>query len=192
MDTEVKHNPLGQRIDPNTLFVNSAGQASADLKQVEADSPINTPRPAKYLPAGGWFHSAPEVIMDPEPIPRNTPENPFNWQYDPKNWEGREIAPVKAGRILGHEHDLFIIDEVTDDPVGLTMAEQVNSQSHYSRFEIEPLDFSVRNSLGYREGNIVKYVCRHPFKGQQLRDLYKAKDYLLRIIADVEGGTWKP
>ena len=188
-----------------TIYVNPEGQASADLKQVETGSPLNTPRPAKYLPPGGWFHSAPEVIMEPEPIPRNTPENPFNWArvHAPKNWKGRthavavkdgdtvEFIPAE-GKIRGHEASMIVIDDVIDDPIGLTMAEQVNSQSHYSRFEIEPLDFSVRNSLGYREGNIIKYVCRHPHKGEQLKDLYKAKDYLLRIIADVEGGTWKP
>lgn len=67
-----------------------------------------------------------------------------------------------------------------------TLAAHVNKQAHYARFKIEPIDFSVANNLGYREGNIIKYVCRYPFKGQALSDLYKAKDYLERIIKDVE------
>ena len=71
-------------------------------------------------------------------------------------------------------------------PAALTMAEHVRTQEHYARFEIEPIDFVVANKLGYREGNIIKYVCRHPYKGQQLRDLYNARDYLDRIITSVE------
>ncbi len=71
---------------------------------------------------------------------------------------------------------------------GSTMAEHVSTQAHYARFAIEPIDFVVANGLGYREGNIIKYVCRHPYKGQQLKDLYKARDYLERIIAEVEAG----
>ena len=69
-----------------------------------------------------------------------------------------------------------------------TLAEQVNKQDHYARYEIEPMDFIVANRLGYRVGNIIKYVCRYPFKGQALSDLYKARDYLNRIIKDLEDG----
>lgn len=64
--------------------------------------------------------------------------------------------------------------------------ENVNKQAHYARYKFEPLDFIVANNLPYREGNIIKYVCRWPYKGQALSDLYKARDYLQRIINDVE------
>ncbi len=62
----------------------------------------------------------------------------------------------------------------------------MNTQNHYARFKIEPMDFIVANKLGFREGNIIKYVCRYPFKGTPREDLYKALDYLQRIIEEVE------
>lgn len=36
---------------------------------------------------------------------------------------------------------------------------------HYKQMAIEPIEFIMANSLGYCEGNIVKYICRHVSKG---------------------------
>ena len=36
---------------------------------------------------------------------------------------------------------------------------------HYRQMAIEPIEFIMANSLGYCEGNIVKYICRHASKG---------------------------
>ena len=36
---------------------------------------------------------------------------------------------------------------------------------HYKQMAIEPIEFIMANSLGYCEGNIVKYICRHASKG---------------------------
>ena len=51
---------------------------------------------------------------------------------------------------------------------------------HYS-FPIEPLTFITANSLGFCEGNIIKYVCRYPRKGG-VGDLLKARAYLDHLI----------
>jgi hypothetical protein len=64
--------------------------------------------------------------------------------------------------------------------------EPVNQQSHYTRFEIQPLHFCKVNNLGYLEGNVIKYVCRYPYKGTPLRDLQKARDYIDHLIDRLE------
>ena len=57
---------------------------------------------------------------------------------------------------------------------------------YYERFAIQPIEFAAANDLGFREGNIVKYVCRYPFKGDPLGDLRKARDNLDHLIAELE------
>lgn len=53
--------------------------------------------------------------------------------------------------------------------------------SHYKRFKISPAKFIMENKIPYAEGNVIKYICRHSFKGKEL-DLYKAKQYIDFII----------
>lgn len=36
----------------------------------------------------------------------------------------------------------------------------VNKPSHYARYEIEPVTFSMKNGLDFASGNIVKYCMR--------------------------------
>ena len=64
--------------------------------------------------------------------------------------------------------------------------EPVDQQSHYTRFTIQPLEFCKANNLGYLEGNVIKYVCRYPYKGTPLRDLQKARDYIDHLIDRLE------
>ena len=58
--------------------------------------------------------------------------------------------------------------------------------NHYKQFVIEPLEFAARNRIPFVEGNIVKYVCRHRFKGG-LEDLKKAMHYL-QVLIETEYG----
>ena len=52
---------------------------------------------------------------------------------------------------------------------------------HYIRFIIQPAEFINANNLAYAEGNVIKYVCRHRFKGKK-EDIEKAIHYLEMII----------
>jgi len=52
---------------------------------------------------------------------------------------------------------------------------------HYKKFKIQPIEFIVKNNLGYIEGNIIKYICRHKEKGGK-NDLLKAKHYIDLLI----------
>lgn len=53
--------------------------------------------------------------------------------------------------------------------------------NHYKHFKIEPVQFILENNLGFVLGNVIKYVCRAPFKGG-LEDLLKAQHYLEMLI----------
>lgn len=52
---------------------------------------------------------------------------------------------------------------------------------HYRNKAIEPIDYILRNGLGYCEGNVIKYVTRHAEKGKA-EDIRKAIHYLTFIL----------
>lgn len=53
--------------------------------------------------------------------------------------------------------------------------------SHYKNLSIQPVHFIYANDIPYIEGNIIKYVCRHKWKGGK-EDLLKAIHYLHVLI----------
>jgi hypothetical protein len=61
--------------------------------------------------------------------------------------------------------------------------------THYDQ-PIQVWDFVSKNRLGYLEGNIIKYVARHPEKNG-VEDLKKARHYLDKLI-EVEEEAVKP
>ena len=57
----------------------------------------------------------------------------------------------------------------------------MKTPDHYSAFAIAPAHFILANRMGFAEGNVIKYVCRHEMKGGR-EDLLKAIDYIEMII----------
>ena len=53
--------------------------------------------------------------------------------------------------------------------------------NHYKGFTIQPVEFVSKNKLGFCEGNIIKYVCRHKMKNG-LEDLKKARHFIDLLI----------
>ena len=53
--------------------------------------------------------------------------------------------------------------------------------NHYSNFKIQPSQFINVNNLPFAEGNAIKYICRHPYKGKK-EDLKKAIHYIEMIM----------
>ena len=52
---------------------------------------------------------------------------------------------------------------------------------HYKKMKIQPSEFVHENRMLFAEGNIIKYICRHPYKdGKQ--DILKAIHYCEMII----------
>ena len=52
---------------------------------------------------------------------------------------------------------------------------------HYKNFRIQPAQFIHENRLEFAEGNAIKYICRHKFKGKE-EDVRKAIHYLEMIL----------
>ena len=53
--------------------------------------------------------------------------------------------------------------------------------SHYKKYKIQPVEFIVKNNIGFCEGNIIKYILRFKEKGG-VQDLLKAKHYIELLI----------
>ena len=68
--------------------------------------------------------------------------------------------------------------------------EKVNHPSHYNMGKIETIDL-IKDSLsfegykGFLKGNIIKYIARYEYKGNELEDLQKAKWYLDKLIEEL-------
>lgn len=60
----------------------------------------------------------------------------------------------------------------TDDQVG---------GDHYKRMAIQPIEYTMRNNLGYNEGTVIAYVSRHEFKNGA-EDIKKAIQHLQFIL----------
>ena len=73
------------------------------------------------------------------------------------------------------------------------MVDKVNNPPHYNFSSIETIDV-IKNSMddtmfhGYLVGNVLKYVIRHKYKGEELNDLKKARWYLTRLIDEKSPG----
>jgi hypothetical protein len=53
--------------------------------------------------------------------------------------------------------------------------------NHYLKYKIQPVDFIIKNNIGFVEGNIIKYILRFKEKGG-VQDLLKAKHYIDLLI----------
>jgi hypothetical protein len=52
---------------------------------------------------------------------------------------------------------------------------------HYKKLKIQPSEFINKNKILFAEGNAIKYICRHTYKGGK-EDLKKAIHYIEMII----------
>ncbi len=60
---------------------------------------------------------------------------------------------------------------------------------HYRSMQIQPVEFIVANNLGFLEGNVIKYVCRHHAK-HGADDIRKAIHYC-ELLLQMEYGEDK-
>ena len=52
---------------------------------------------------------------------------------------------------------------------------------HYKNLPIQPIEYIVKNGLGWLEGNAIKYITRHKQKGEK-SDIEKAIHYLQILL----------
>ncbi len=55
--------------------------------------------------------------------------------------------------------------------------------THYSRYDPQPITIIEKWGFGFHLGSVLEYLVRAPHKGNELRDLRKAKWCLDRYIA---------
>jgi len=59
--------------------------------------------------------------------------------------------------------------------------DDVKTPPHYTQWDIEPIEFIMKNTIPYAEANVIKYICRYKKKGGVV-DLKKAKQYIDILI----------
>ena len=98
----------------------------------------------------------------------------------------REMASHGLGGVYGESSTS--IDHAKPD-----QWDQVNKPAHYNNGGengIEAIDY-ITQQLGdhikaYLEGNVLKYIHRHKYKGNPKQDLEKARWYLDRLIHEMD------
>ena len=69
--------------------------------------------------------------------------------------------------------------------------DEISAPKHYARWKVQPIEFINANSLEFWRGNVIKYVMRAGFKGEdweeEIKDLEKAKEYCDMRIKDIKG-----
>lgn len=66
------------------------------------------------------------------------------------------------------------------------VSDSVNHPDHYQGQGIEVIDIIDSFDLDFYRGNIVKYILRADKKGNEIKDLHKAKWYLDKLIQKME------
>jgi len=89
------------------------------------------------------------------------------------------LEESKVGAVIGIDRPAKAGDIMRVNP----LATQVGG-SHY-QLPIQPIDYIVKNNIGYREGNVIKYTTRHKTKNGA-EDIKKAIHYLEMILEDYE------
>jgi hypothetical protein len=64
----------------------------------------------------------------------------------------------------------------------------VSHPEHYNKGTIEAINLIEDWDLNFSVGNVIKYMLRAPYKGEEVQDLEKAKWYLERHIENVKKG----
>ena len=119
-------------------------------------------------------------------------------------WDDRAIQVIKnEGIFVLNEHtdqvclndgDDFGLQQKAPEPtflpeeprtVGSALDIQEGGQ-HYKKYEIQPIEFVVRNNIPVLEANALKYVVRHADKNG-MQDLLKARHYL-ELMAEMYYG----
>jgi Protein of unknwon function (DUF3310) len=88
-------------------------------------------------------------------------------------------------RIMGSGADREWEDVLVEQE--LTALDKQEGGNHYKDMAIQPVEFITANDLGFLEGNIVKYVCRHHAKNGA-EDIKKAIHYCELLLQTKYGG----
>ena len=82
-----------------------------------------------------------------------------------------------------------VIDRYTKDAELARAPNPLDGQvggSHYKDMKIQPIEFITANNLGFCEGNVIKYICRHSSKNGA-EDIKKVIHYCELLLATKYG-----
>jgi hypothetical protein len=65
--------------------------------------------------------------------------------------------------------------------------DEVLEPTHYTVWKMQPITFIMQNRMEFWRGNVIKYVARAGFKGDEIQDLEKAIRYLEMRINELSG-----
>lgn len=77
----------------------------------------------------------------------------------------------------------FMVDSMESTYMTKALETQVGG-NHYKDMEIQPIEYIMKNNLGYCEANVVKYISRWQSKNG-VEDLRKAKHYIDLLIDSI-------
>lgn len=66
------------------------------------------------------------------------------------------------------------------------MTDMIKTPSHYTTHPSGIECIEITKHMGFCLGNVFKYIWRAPYKGQQLKDLKKAREYINYEIDKLE------
>lgn len=79
------------------------------------------------------------------------------------------------------------IDNLVNKDESVWNSDEVNSPSHYKTGDIECIQgikaSTGEHYVGYLQGNIIKYIWRFQYKGNEIKDLEKAQWYLKELLS---------
>lgn len=117
------------------------------------------------------------------------PSHPGRRKLERDDYRFSFMGISSSGRSLGfHPKNDGSIPSIPTNfmPYTRVMHDAVNHPAHYTQGKIEVLDFIEDQKLGFHLGNVIKYICRSPYKGNEIQDLKKAQNLLGRKIALLE------
>lgn len=108
---------------------------------------------------------------------------PEGWRTPKEETVNEEINGVQEAFDPGSDSPWKQIEPGPVDYILKRQAEdEISHPSHYTQGSIEVIDFIEDQALPYHLANVVKYICRAPYKGTEKKDLKKAAWYLDRYI----------
>ena len=142
----------------------------------------------KYRCNGVESSTADAVLNSPEAqamLYGITPDNPLNVENTTNTLKKVEdlLDTWECGDLLDYDA-LDAISKVVLDREHTTKPNALDKQtggSHYKDAAIQPIEYIHANSLGFIEGNIVKYITRHKAKNG-IEDIKKIKHYCDLLI----------
>lgn len=97
--------------------------------------------------------------------------------------EAMNLEGVHENGFIGGSIKLSSADPLCNiqAPEAPTALQKQVGGSHYKNFATQPVEFITANNLGYIEGNVIKYICRHQYKNGR-QDLEKAIHYIEMLM----------